>query len=166
MFDHPKMEICPVPRPSCALEVTTKEPPLMVTSPVKVLPVFVSKREPLPVLVRPAEPATTDETVARLPAETETEGVVEPTGAAKVSVLPVRVKSAPANTSPPTVKDEPSVTVPPVPMKLAVSLLASVQVTSFVPSNHLASVAPQTPPAPSPTPVEVLLPEAVASLSQ
>ena len=89
----------------------------MVTSPVKVLPVFVSKRDPSPVLVSPAEPATTDETVARLPADTETEGVVEPTGAAKVSVLPVRVKSAPVKTSPPIVVAPPSVTSPAVPVK-------------------------------------------------
>ena len=89
----------------------------MVTSPVKVLPVFVSKRDPSPVLVSPAEPATTDETVARLPAETETVGVAEPVGAAKVSVLPVSVKSAPLKTNPPIVVAPLKVAVPAVPVK-------------------------------------------------
>ncbi len=88
---QPKTETCPVPRPSCALSVTTSEPPLIVTSPVKLLPALVSTKVPSPVLVRPTVPAMIESNVARLPALTETEGVADPEGAAKVRVLPVKV---------------------------------------------------------------------------
>ena len=97
--------------------MTTKEPPLIVTSPVKVLPSLVSSKVPLPVFVSPDVPATTEATVARLPAETETAGAEEPVGAAKVSVLPVSVKSAPVKTKPPMVVAPLKVAVPAVPVK-------------------------------------------------
>ena len=147
----------------------TRLPPRMAISPVKVLPLFESTSVPSPVLRKPLTPSNNEEIVARLPVLTEIVGVTAPVGAASVSVLPSSEKApevTPVKTRPPTVKPVPSVTAPPVPMKFAMSLLASDHAISFVPSNHLRSVEPQAPAPPRPAPVVVLLPAELASLSQ
>ena len=72
---QPKTEIWPVPEPSCRSSVTTKAPPLIVMSPVKVLLVFVKSNVPSPIFVSPPTPAMMESSVARLPEETETVGV-------------------------------------------------------------------------------------------
>ena len=169
VLPKPKIAIAEVPRPSWLAFVMTRLPPRMAISPVKVLPLLERTSVPLPVFVKPLTPATNEEIVARTPVLTETVGVTAPFGAANVSVSPASEKApevTPVKTSPPTVKPVPSVTEPPVPMKMAVSLLASVHAISFAPSNHLRSVEPQAPAPPSPAPVVVLLLAELASLSQ
>ena len=169
VLPKPKIPIADVPRPSWPALVTTRLPPRMAISPVKVLPLFESTNVPSPVLRKPLTPASREEIVARLPVLTEIVGVAAPAGAANVSVLPSSENApevTPVKTSPPTVKPEPNETEPPAPMKMAVSLLASVHAMSFVPSNHFRSVEPQAPAPPRPAPVDVLLPAELASLSQ
>ena len=65
VLEKPTAATGPVPSPSCPLAETTKVPCRTVTSPVKLLALFVSTNVPLPFLVRPEVPATAEERVAR-----------------------------------------------------------------------------------------------------
>ena len=70
-------------------------PPLIEMSPEKVLPLFVNRRFPFPVLVNPEVPATTDEIVAEFVPDplfdTKMMGDIWPVGAARVIVSLVNV---------------------------------------------------------------------------
>ena len=97
-------------------------------------------------------PATTEDKVATFPPVTETDGA--PELAAKVSVLPATVKSAPLKTSPPMVTGPARVAVPAVPAKNAVSREEKLAMAeAFVPSavgDQNALVVSQLPVPPVP----------------
>ena len=151
------------------LLATDSVPPFTVVNPVYVF-TPVSAKVPVVVLfrVRPPDPATTALTVA-VPATFTLMALLDASVSAFVPpVPPVIVKPSELNVSVWTVIALPNCTIPPVPVKIAVSVPVPGNAASdgLDPSHQLEFDAFHVPDPPRPAPLEELLPIAVPSASQ